>query len=152
MRRVKEEAWRHWPRRSTGRGRPRPSERAGGFDWASDCLVQRSQSNRGGYSVEDFYHCWGIHSLDFCCDEGSVGPRLVERDAGLQPREHAVIVPVTPALQFVGGEGPRNPKFSGLVIVFGTRQRELEVLLLKVGFPCSPVGPDKPGRSPNCQG
>jgi hypothetical protein len=23
---------------------------------------------------------------------------------------------------------------------------------LKVGFPCSPAGPDKPGRSPNCQG
>ena len=23
---------------------------------------------------------------------------------------------------------------------------------LKVGFPCSPVGPDKPGQSPNCQG
>src|SRR5438477_12322296 len=23
---------------------------------------------------------------------------------------------------------------------------------LKVGFPCSPVGPDKPGRSPSCQG
>ena len=23
---------------------------------------------------------------------------------------------------------------------------------LKVGFPCSPVGPGKPGRSPNCQG
>src|SRR4029077_9538449 len=44
------------------------------------------------------------------------------------PREHAVIVPVTPALQFVGGEGPGNPKFSGLVIVFGTRQRELEIL------------------------
>ena len=23
---------------------------------------------------------------------------------------------------------------------------------LKVGFPCSPVGPHKPGRLPNCQG
>jgi len=46
------------------------------------------------------------------------------------------------------------------VVVYGNipanRHRHPDSFLryrgLKVGYPCSPVGPDKPGPSPNCQG